>query len=71
MDEHRPISSIRKEMELLARELAERIAFDEAIALAYRERTGEELEAGGAYMRVDRDRALEIIELYPKPDMGA
>ena len=71
MDGHRPISSIRKEIGLLCRELAERLAYDEALDLAHHERTGEPLADGEAYSRADRDRALEIVELYPKPDGGA
>jgi hypothetical protein len=71
MDGHRPISSIRKEIALLGRELAERIAFDEALVLAHEERTGEPLADGEEYSRADRDRAAEILELYPKPDVSA
>jgi hypothetical protein len=56
---------IRREMGYLARELAEALAFEEAISLAYKERTGMELQEGGVYLDDDIERAEEILRLYP------
>lgn len=65
MDPHRPIAAILSELNFLRRELAERLAFEEAIGLAYFERTGEELAPGGEYSTADIARAEEILLLYP------
>jgi hypothetical protein len=65
MDPHRPVAAILSELAMLRHELAERAAFEEAIGLAFQERTGEELADGGEYTEADADRAMEILRLYP------
>jgi hypothetical protein len=41
-------------------------AWHDALQLAFRERTGSDLEDGAEYSAADERRADEIMELYPR-----
>lgn len=41
------------------------LAWNEAVSLAFLERTGQDLEPGEAFTETDANRALEILKLYP------
>jgi hypothetical protein len=65
-------SHLRKRVAALQTELAEiqheverLLVFDEAVSMAHRERTGEELQPGDSYTAKDAERAEEIMSLFP------
>jgi hypothetical protein len=39
--------------------------WDDCVSLAHRERTGKDLPPGGKYSEVDRERADELVKLFP------
>jgi hypothetical protein len=51
-----------------AETIALAIAWDDAVSLAHRERTGSELGPGERYSESDAARATQIISLYPKKE---
>lgn len=59
------VQSVRKRLASLAQDIEQLIVWDEAISLAYAERTGRELRRGEKYSAEDALRAEEIMRLYP------
>jgi hypothetical protein len=59
---------LRRHADKLSAELERALVWDEAISLAFRERTGLELMREEEYSAVDAKRAAEIMQLYPAPN---
>jgi hypothetical protein len=61
------MNRIRRHAKAMNTDLATCIAWDSAVSLAYKERTGQELGEGQSYSPADAERADEIILMFPKP----
>ena len=59
------VAAVETELAEITNEINRLIVFDDAVSLAYQERTGEELQRGEWYSAKDAGRASEILNLYP------
>jgi hypothetical protein len=60
------MNRLRKRAAAMKTDLETIIAWDSAVSLAYKERTGHELRQGEPYSPADAERADEIILMFPK-----
>jgi hypothetical protein len=60
------MNRIRRHAEAMKTDLETVIAWDSAVSLAYKERTGVDLGEGESYSPADAARADEIILLFPR-----
>jgi hypothetical protein len=59
------LAAIHSELAEIDSEIERLIVFDDAVSMAYTERTGLELRPGEPYTAKDAERADEILALYP------
>lgn len=65
---HQRLAPIQSELAEMSSEIERLLVWDDAVTLAYRERTGEELQPGEPYTTKDSVRADEIFTMYPMGD---
>ena len=61
------INRLRRRAAAIGSDIEHLLAWDAAVGMAYKERTGLELGEGEPYTPADAERADEIILFWPRP----